>query len=78
LTLNNKITHLEMKIAFINRKKNEEIELVTSRKDKDLTSMRKKLTLLAKQMIELKTEVNRNQVRSCVLSNTDSRRRKES
>jgi hypothetical protein len=67
-----------MKIAFINRKKNEEIELVTSRKDKDLTSMRKKLTLLAKQMIELKTEVNRNQVRSCVLSNTDSRRRKES
>lgn len=67
-----------MKIAFINRKKNEEIELVTSRKDKDLTSMRKKLTLLAKQMIELKTEVNRNQVRSCVLSNTDPRCRKES
>ena len=44
-----RINKLELKIDFMNRKKNEEIQMVTKRKDKDIATIRKKLSLLAKQ-----------------------------
>lgn len=67
-----------MKIAFINRKKNEEIELITTRKDKDLIAMRKKLTILAKQIVELRKETASHKIRHCAMSSTDPRSRKDS
>ena len=44
-----RVNRLELKVDFMNRKKNEEIQMVTKRKDKDIATVRKKLSLLAKQ-----------------------------
>jgi hypothetical protein len=40
----------------LNRKKNEEIQLVITKKDRDIATYRKKLTILAKQLLQLKKE----------------------
>ena len=48
-SLLSRVNKLELKVDFMNRKKNEEIQMITKRKDKDIATVRKKLTLLAKQ-----------------------------
>ena len=46
--LNRRLDGLELKLDFMNRRKNVEVEIVSHQKNKDIAVIRKKLTLLAK------------------------------
>lgn len=60
----------------MNRKKNEENELMVKRKDKEIGTMRKKIGNMAKELLEYKNQMNKNRAKQCIMSRTEPRGRK--